>query len=102
MGGDPSGERTTTAGLIRLCAPRHFMHRMAVDRRTIRWEGLTDRGADGPIRWLIDTEALWDDVRPIPDQVGEIELARERVPFEYEPMTPWQERLLRELAQMQF
>ena len=100
MGGDPSGERTTTGGLVRLCAPRHLMHRLSVDRHTIRWEGLTDRGADGPIRWLIETEALWDAVRPVPDQVGEIELAREAEPYHLEPLTPWQESVLSELATM--
>ena len=101
MGGNPAGDRTVPELMVLLCRWRHQDGRIAVDRGGIRWAALTADGANGPIRWYIDTEALRDELRPVPDQRGWLELARESRPGHWEPLTPWQGRVLRELGKME-
>ena len=101
MGGNPAGDRTIPELMILLCYWRHQHGRIAVDKGGIRWAALTADGANGPIRWYIDTEALWDELRPVVDQRGWIELARESRPGHLEPLNPWQTRVLRELGKME-
>lgn len=55
MGGDPTGERSTSAGMIYLCSWRHKDGPVSIDRGTLRWEALTERGADGPVRWILNS-----------------------------------------------
>jgi len=50
MGGNPKGDRTTTAGLVLLCVARH-QGSLSVHSGDLRWVGLTKDGADGPIAW---------------------------------------------------
>lgn len=100
MGGNPSGDRSAAALMVRVCAPRHREARVSIDRSTVRWEPLTPDGANGPIVWYIDAGALPEQLRPLPIQQGDIEIAREIAPYRYEHMAPWQKQVLHELAQM--
>lgn len=56
MGGNPAGDRTTTAGLVLLCFERH-QGRTSLHSGDVRWVPLGDRGADGLIRWEYRTES---------------------------------------------
>lgn len=108
MGGNPSGDRTVPALLVLICNWRHKLAKFSIDRGGIRWEPLTPAGADGPIRWLIDAEAMQGAalseigillaIRP--DDGGWVELARETAPHEYAPMTEAQTAILEWLAEM--
>jgi hypothetical protein len=90
MGGNPKGDRSTGDRMILVCAPRHREHPMAIDKGTVKWEGLTRNGSDGPVRWLVrlDGRRTWTEV------------ARERAVQELEPLTEKQRRILRQLAEM--
>lgn len=60
MGGNPKGDRSTAAGMVLLCAPRHRESVLSIDRGTLRWEALTEAGADGPIRWQTKREVPFE------------------------------------------
>lgn len=47
MGGNPSGDRTTSDQIISLC----FIDHAAYDRGDIDFEPLTDKGTRGPCAW---------------------------------------------------
>lgn len=106
MGGDPRGERTTPPLLLLLCNWRHKLSKFSIDRHGIRWEALTEQGADGPIRWLIDAEkasalsleregvGLFRTLSPW------IVLAEETAPHAFKPFTEAQSAILAWLAEM--
>jgi hypothetical protein len=98
MGGNPAGDRSSTADLLLLCSARHKDNRLAVDRRTIRWEPLTERGADGPIEWFIDLRELPTHQSAM-DQAW-MRLAVETRPGVYERMSALQRSVLTFLATM--
>jgi hypothetical protein len=52
--GRPSQERHTTAGSLMMCRAHHH----AYDQHWLRIEPMTDRGADGPMRWFYDTRTI--------------------------------------------
>lgn len=54
MGGNPTGDRSTTAGMVQLCKHRHQDGMFSRHKGTLRVVFLTDRGFDGPVRWEID------------------------------------------------
>lgn len=64
MGGNPAGDRSTTDQMVLVCSARHRENEFAIDRGTIRWRALTDKGADGPIAWDIDYAQYWKLERP--------------------------------------
>jgi hypothetical protein len=59
MGGDPTGERSQPEGMVLLCHWRHKESRWSIDKGTLRWRPLTDRGADGLIAWDIKAMGHW-------------------------------------------
>lgn len=58
MGGNPAGDRTTTAGLVLLCLDRH-QGRTSLHSGDIQWTSVTSAGADGPIEWHMLYEGRW-------------------------------------------
>lgn len=60
MGGNPAGDRTTTASMVLVCSARHRDNVYSIDRGTIRWRQVFKyRGADGPILWEVEIERRW-------------------------------------------
>jgi hypothetical protein len=53
IGGNPSGDRSTTAGLMTLCSVRHRTGQWARDNGRLRYVPLTGDGCDGPVKWQI-------------------------------------------------
>jgi len=51
MGGDPTGERSAPYLMLLVCNWRHKESRYSIDKKSLRWVPLTDRGSDGPIAW---------------------------------------------------
>lgn len=88
MGGNPTGDRSTTPLMITLCAPRHKENRVSIDRGTLRWVPLTPKGADGLVAWEVKGAGGW------------VEVAREKQIGEWEPFTNDQQRTLDRLAEM--
>jgi hypothetical protein len=103
-GGNPKGERSAPDLMVYVCSARHRENRMAIDRGTVRWRPLTAEGANGPIAWEIDGEALQPFVlvgRPavfLPH--GWVEVARESAVGVLAPLADWQRQTLRHLAAM--
>lgn len=99
-GGNPAGDRSDPHTMVQVCAGRHKESRLSIDQHTIRWEGLTDRGSDGPIRWLIDMRELMNFLSVQRDKVRPqwFELARETGIGTWEPFTAMQREVLDDLA----
>jgi hypothetical protein len=103
MGGNPSGDRSTTRGMLCLCRWRHRESRASMDREGIYWEGLTGAGADGPIRWMLRvdvgvTEGFpWSEWNEL---ARELEAPCDGHPGRLEPMTHEQLAMLQALAKM--
>jgi hypothetical protein len=99
MGGNPTGDRNTTAGLMTVCAWRHRLGKVSFDRGTLKWHELeTGKGADGPVIWLVNVSVVPGWMYP---PGGEwVEVARELTPGVWETTYPWQGMLLRRLAEM--
>jgi len=96
MGGNPSGDRSTTAGLITLCRHRHQDGRVSRHKGTLRTRYLTHRGNDGPVAWEVDLDAFSE-----PSMGARwFEVAREKAVQTLEPLTQQQEHVLRALAEM--
>ncbi len=75
MGGDPTGERSSPAGMLLVCNYRHKEAKYSLDKKTLRWLPLTDQGANGPIAWEIDLAVFSNGVL-----AGWLELAHEITP----------------------
>lgn len=58
MGGDPTGDRSVSSLMVLVCAARHRENKIALDKGTLRWEPVTDAGANGPICWWVDVLAM--------------------------------------------
>lgn len=107
MGGNPKGDRSQPELMVLVCSARHRENRIAIDRGTVRWRALTAAGADGPIAWDIDAEALQPLGRlPSPEwskvflTQGWYEVGRELWPGRLAPIDSVQARVLAELAKM--
>ncbi len=103
IGGNPAGDRTDTALMVLVCRPRHRGNFFSVDRGTVEWRALTDKGADGPISWHIsydEIRRLSGDHCPARDGDDWIEVARESEPGTLVPPEPWQHVILEALAEM--
>jgi hypothetical protein len=98
MGGNPGGDRSLPDGLIYLCRARHQELKIAIDRGTLEWRPLTTDGANGPVSWHVDAEALH--LSPALAVDGWIEVAREIRNGVCEPLSPFQRSILLMLAEM--
>jgi hypothetical protein len=98
MGGNATGDRNGTDGLMTLCAWRHRMGKVSRDRGTLRWASIDpERGADGPVAWLVNVSVVpgWTY-----EPGGEwVEVARELELGVWITRENWQGLLLRRLAQ---
>jgi hypothetical protein len=104
-GGNPSGSRSTPAGLILMCAQRHQDGVVSVHKGTLRVRPLTRKGCDGPVAWLLPidtTDALLAHRAGVtfPKGRGWVEIARESAVQQLEPLQSWQTIILAELAEM--
>lgn len=52
MGGDKTGDRTSTAGLLSCCRWIHQLGYFSLEQHGRKWEGETPAGADGPIAFF--------------------------------------------------
>ena len=96
MGGNPAGDRSTPSGMVYLCQHRHRRSRISIHAGTLRIEPLTDRGADGPLKWAVDGTSL-------PERVGTsgwVEVGRETAVGVLVPVSRSQRAILTELAKM--
>ena len=98
MGGNPSMDRTTPESMILVCSARHKENRVSLDRGTLRWRALSDRGAEGPVAWDVDLNALG--ARQGSSRPQWREVARELAPHRVETPTSEQMEVLLLLAQM--
>lgn len=99
MGGNPTGDRSDPALMVLVCSARHRENRVSIDKGTLRWEPLTERGADGLIRWLVDMTA----VRGEHGEAQWLEVAHEaslKVPRSYSPLGTLQRSTLETLSEM--
>lgn len=99
MGGNPTGDRNTTAGLMTVCSWRHRLGKVSFDRGGLDWRELEPgKGADGCVAWLVNVSVIpnWSYAPG-----GEwVEVAREIAIGVWETEFPWQGVLLRRLAEM--
>lgn len=105
MGGNPKGDRSVPALMLLLCVWRHQQGRIAIHRGTLRWVALTEAGADGPIKWEVDGEALqpFGEIARVADVFvphGWLTVATERKLGQIEPLEDWQRVILTELSKM--
>ena len=110
IGGNPAGDRTQRAGMVLFCSTRHHDSIIALDRGTMICEPLTERGTDGPVRWLIEPFAF---ARALQSHEGDVAflvrmrlsdgwfiLATETAPHVLEPLTDAQQDVLTFLRAM--
>ena len=57
MGGNPTGTRSTRAGMILLCRHRHRDGAVSWHHGTLRAQPLTDAGTNGPVAWEVEGRA---------------------------------------------
>lgn len=99
MGGSPKGEVDDEKNMIRLCVWRHQQGRIAVHRGTLKWDPLTEDGANGPVEWFIDPEALGLSLASVRID-GMVSIAIETSRGVIKPPDPWERAILLQLAQM--
>jgi len=119
MGGNPKGDRSVPELLITLCPHRHQDGQVSRHKGTLRTRYLTDRANSGPVAWDVDAAYALEALRRagcglplgglplvplheqgLNDHVEWVEVARERAVQQLAPLHPWQERLLKNLAEM--
>lgn len=100
MGGNPEGDRSDPSTMILVCAVRHKESAVSLDKHTLRWEALTDRGSDGPVRWLVDINALrnFTEVQRLKLKADWFEVAVELGIGSWEPLLPLQREILIDLG----
>lgn len=63
MGGNPTGDRNTTAGLMTVCAMHHREGKFALDKGTLRYVALDPEAVcNGPVSWQAKVEGRWLEV----------------------------------------
>lgn len=89
MGGNPTGDRSTPAGMIYVCNHRHQFGAVSFHKGTLEAIPLDEStGYNGPVRWEVDTAEGW------------VEVARETSVQHIEPLTAKQSNILQLLAEM--
>lgn len=96
MGGDPTGERSAPEKMILVCNVRHKESKFAIDKETIRWDGLTPAGSNGPVSWSIDIGVFSAGMLAAGTWV---EIAREESPGRLMPLTGYQLELVMHLGE---
>lgn len=99
IGGNPAGDRSTTALMILLCAWRHQEAPVSRHAGTMKTRYLTDAGNDGPVAFLVDLHALYPGLYDKPGVWLEVARERERGELEDE-LSAHQEQVLADLAEM--
>jgi len=97
-GGNPSGDRSTPAGLVLLCAHRHQHGAISLHKGTLRPRFLSSDGFAGPIAWLVDVNLLEDDSAWHLRKWREV--ARETRVGQWQWRTPQQQAILERLGEM--
>lgn len=97
MGGNPEGDRSAPSLMVLVCSARHRENRVSIDQGTLRWEGLTAKGADGPIEWSVDLTAFRGQHGP----AQWVTVARERALHSHEDLSLKQQAILEKLAEME-
>ena len=96
MGGNPRGDRSVSDSMMLLCRHRHQEGAVSLHKGTLKVQVLTERGADGPVAWLVDLDAI-----PVHGHGSHwFEVARESTVQQLEPLDEWQEDILLRLAEM--
>lgn len=97
MGGNPLGDRSLPSIMVLLCVHRHQDGAVSRHKGTLKAQYLTASKFNGPVAWLIDTNAAG-----VTHRRGQHwkEVARESAPGVLEPLTPWQLGVLTMLATM--
>lgn len=103
IGGDPSGQRSLANRMVLMCHHRHQDGYISRHKGTLRAAYLTDKRAAGPIAWQIRAVELRAICRaagvPMPHTRREwVTVARERAINDFEQLAPWQEDVLKLLA----
>lgn len=96
IGGNPAGDRSVPELMVYVCAARHRENPVSIDRGSLRWEPLTEEGANGPIAWHVRA-------RPgliTGPQLEWFLVAVETAPHVYEAFSPAQRSVLTRLAEM--
>lgn len=99
MGGNPAGDKSDVKLLITVCNWRHKIDKFSLDKKTIKCEPMTDMGTRGPVRWLVNVEALRD-VMPVGCASEWLVIAEEVRPHLTQPLSDCMPvlRYLREMA----
>lgn len=102
MGGDPTGERSTTAGLILLCGHRHQFGRISRHAGTMKaMPHSSAQGCDGPVSWYVRRDEIPDEAVPTALFGQEwVCVADEVSPGRLAQPLPWQLVILKRLAEM--
>lgn len=100
MGGD-HGTKSHVSQLLCLCGNRHRESRISLHFKTLRIEFLTEKKANGPVRWWLDVTAL---TKPASQRVSGDErwavLATESAPRILEPLSHEQGAWLEQIAEL--
>lgn len=104
MGGDPGLERSWSSQMLLLCSHRHQDGIISRHRGNLRTEPVTERGADGPVKFVIDVSALPVDLQPSGYRMFANspwrDIAVESSPGVIAPLTGWQTAVIAELRRM--
>ena len=90
MGGNPTGDRSTTATMLLLCRHRHQDGAVSIHKGTLRVVLLTAEGCDGPVEWQIADGDGW---RTVAREYRPSDLVRADV-------RDWQWAILEDLARL--
>ncbi len=100
MGGNPAGDRSDASLMLLLCSARHKENRIAIDHGTLKWIPQTNAGANGPIAWLVDLQALGRHPNHTTKAWPWALVAREASVGVFEAWSPFQREILEQLRQM--
>ena len=105
-GGNPAGDRNDPRNLMLVCAERHKDNPISIDRGSLKWEPYyVEKGANSAVTWLIDYALfsyLIGESKQRPTTPEWMELATERAPGSWFPLSVGQDFIVRKLATMEF
>ena len=99
-GGNPSGDRSLSTGMVYLCRHRHRDGLVSIHHGTLRVHPQAhDLGAFGPLVFEVDAQAAG--MKAVTARTQWVIVATEIAPGRLEPLMRWQRELLEELAGME-